>query len=201
MPKETSKPVTDIKSVSALRLSDRERRPTRKVLGALSDNAAMVEVRSSALIAGNTEVNTSSRGKQCASPSRLTSCNLVASTHGNSENGNDLQGKICLLEASERRLKKKLLSKGEEIGDLKAALQAAKHESEEMEQRIDEAEEATEAINKEKKRALEALKREKEQYRKWWLNEIQFTKLLLSMDSTPQRDQDVVREIRRHYHD
>lgn len=36
------------------------------------------------------------------------------------------------------------------------------------------------------------------QYRKWWLNEIQFAKLLLSI-ADPERDMEVARETQRHY--
>ncbi|TFK21411.1 hypothetical protein FA15DRAFT_707244 [Coprinopsis marcescibilis] len=181
MPKDASKP-TNVQLASTPRLSDRQRRPTRKVLEVLSENSLSMPVDGR-----TTETNTASNAKP-------------STTFTLPHHHSDLQGKVSSLEASGHRLKKKLLSKAEEIDELKAEVQAAKHDSEELEQRIDEAQETMATLKKENKRALETVEKEKERYRKWWLNEIQFTKLLLSMDSTPNRDQEVVKEIQKHYH-
>ncbi|TFK17086.1 hypothetical protein FA15DRAFT_661700 [Coprinopsis marcescibilis] len=97
---------------------------------------------------------------------------------------------IRALKAAEQCLKKKLDCKEEEIKDLKAEIQTAKREYEEMEGKVDRADER-----------FESLQKENEQYWRWWLNKIQFTKLLLSMDhdSNPRHSREIAQEIQRHY--
>ncbi|KAH6907339.1 hypothetical protein BKA70DRAFT_1428312 [Coprinopsis sp. MPI-PUGE-AT-0042] len=46
---------------------------------------------------------------------------------------------------------------------------------------------------------LEAAGVTKEQYRNWWINEVQFTKLILTKVPTPNQDWDLVRSSQSHY--
>ncbi|KAH6891716.1 hypothetical protein BKA70DRAFT_1424233 [Coprinopsis sp. MPI-PUGE-AT-0042] len=46
---------------------------------------------------------------------------------------------------------------------------------------------------------LTFLRKNEQQYRNWWLNEIQFTKLLLNKIPDPNRDIDLVRASQAHY--
>jgi chromosome segregation ATPase len=51
----------------------------------------------------------------------------------------------------------------------------------------------------EKEEQLMLLRKNEQQYRQWWLNEIQFTKLLLNKIPDPKRDIELVRESQAHY--
>jgi flagellar motility protein MotE (MotC chaperone) len=46
---------------------------------------------------------------------------------------------------------------------------------------------------------LENAEREKAQYRNWWINEVQFTKLILAKVPGPNQDWDLVRTSQSHY--
>ncbi|KAH6883802.1 hypothetical protein BKA70DRAFT_1238228 [Coprinopsis sp. MPI-PUGE-AT-0042] len=48
-------------------------------------------------------------------------------------------------------------------------------------------------------KSLEAETVTKEQYRNWWINEVQFTKLILTKVPTPNQDWDLVRSSQSHY--
>ena len=51
----------------------------------------------------------------------------------------------------------------------------------------------------EKDSQLADTRKNETQYRNWWLNEIQFSKLLLNKIPNPNRDIELVRESQSHY--
>jgi outer membrane protein TolC len=52
-----------------------------------------------------------------------------------------------------------------------------------------------------KEEEMTTLRKSERQYRGWWLNEIQFTKLLLSRFPEPDRDMELLRASQTHYLD
>ncbi|KAH6891957.1 hypothetical protein BKA70DRAFT_1233752 [Coprinopsis sp. MPI-PUGE-AT-0042] len=93
-----------------------------------------------------------------------------------------------LLKATIRRLKKKLEEKSEVILDLRTEMQHMKSDIERLEKESDKKDEM-----------LEVAAQDVEQYRAWWLNEIQFMKLLLNKIPEPNRDIELVRASQAHY--
>jgi uncharacterized protein HemX len=93
-----------------------------------------------------------------------------------------------LLRATVKRLKSRLQEKSEDILDLKTEIQHMKNEVERLERESDKKDEM-----------LEGAARDVEQYRTWWLNEIQFMKLLLNKIPEPNRDIELVRASQAHY--
>jgi predicted nucleic acid-binding Zn-ribbon protein len=87
-----------------------------------------------------------------------------------------------------KRMKGKLEEKTEAILDLRTEIQHMKNDIEKLEKDSDQKDEL-----------LEAAMRDVEQYRSWWLNEIQFMKLLLNKIPQPNRDIDLVRASQAHY--
>ncbi|KAH6895057.1 hypothetical protein BKA70DRAFT_1232162 [Coprinopsis sp. MPI-PUGE-AT-0042] len=79
------------------------------------------------------------------------------------------------------RLRTKVEAKTEQTLDLKAELQQMRKDMEMMEQESDRKDEL-----------LDATRKDAEQYRTWWLNEVQFMKLMLNKIPKPNRDIDFV---------
>ncbi|KAH6884723.1 hypothetical protein BKA70DRAFT_1445621 [Coprinopsis sp. MPI-PUGE-AT-0042] len=100
----------------------------------------------------------------------------------------ELEKQVSTLKSAVGRLKNKLEEKSEMIRDLKTDIQQLKGEIETMEEEADEKDEL-----------LDAKGRDVEQYRNWWLNEVQFMKLLLNKIPEPNRDVDLVRASQAHY--
>ncbi|KAH6907819.1 hypothetical protein BKA70DRAFT_1427653 [Coprinopsis sp. MPI-PUGE-AT-0042] len=88
------------------------------------------------------------------------------------------------IEQQKRQLQVKVKSLGrarDEVGQLKQQLAELEKELEEKEE------------------ALNWSQKNEQQYRNWWLNEIQFTKLLLNKIPDPNRDIELVRSSQAHY--
>jgi chromosome segregation ATPase len=81
------------------------------------------------------------------------------------------------------------------VEDLRNEVEKAKQECAEYRQELDQKDHELE----EKEEELQRVRKEEEQYRNWWLNEIQFTKLLLNKIPDPKRDMDLVRTSQAHY--
>ncbi|KAH6891836.1 hypothetical protein BKA70DRAFT_1426585 [Coprinopsis sp. MPI-PUGE-AT-0042] len=105
-----------------------------------------------------------------------------------SPNVEDLKHQVKALELSLRRTKSKLEAKTEKMRNLKFEIQQMKADVERMEQDSDKKDEM-----------LEVARKEVEQYRNWWLNEVQFMKLMLNKIPEPNRDMDLVRTSQAHY--
>ncbi|KAH6871003.1 hypothetical protein BKA70DRAFT_1242078 [Coprinopsis sp. MPI-PUGE-AT-0042] len=89
----------------------------------------------------------------------------------------DLEDEVKALTRSLKRMRSRLEEKKESILDLKTEIQHLKTNIEEVEKESDNKDELLEAAEKDVK-----------QYRNWWLNEIQFMKLLLNKIPEPNRD-------------
>jgi chromosome segregation ATPase len=100
----------------------------------------------------------------------------------------ELEKQVNRIKSHMARLKTKLEAKSEEMLDLRSELQQAKRDAEMMERECDQKEER-----------LDAAMRDVEQYRNWWLNEIQFMKLMLNKIPEPNRDINLVRAAQAHY--
>ncbi|KAH6919060.1 hypothetical protein BKA70DRAFT_1214808 [Coprinopsis sp. MPI-PUGE-AT-0042] len=100
----------------------------------------------------------------------------------------ELEKQVGALKSTVGRLRSKLEEKTETILDLKNDIKHMEGEIERMEQDSDKKDEL-----------LDAKARDVEQYRNWWLNEIQFMKLLLNKIPEPNRDVDLVRASQAHY--
>jgi DNA-binding transcriptional regulator GbsR (MarR family) len=86
------------------------------------------------------------------------------------------------------RQKRQLQVKIKSLERAREELHEAKQQFSELEKEMDEKEEE-----------LTTLRRNEQQYRNWWLNEIQFTKLLLNKVPNPNRDIELVRTSQAHY--
>jgi chromosome segregation ATPase len=93
------------------------------------------------------------------------------------------------------RLKRQVESRKNCIGQLKTEVEEAKQECAEYRTELEEKDIELE----EKEGALQRALKDEIQYRNWWLNEIQFTKLLLNKIPNPNRDIELVRESQAHY--
>jgi hypothetical protein len=74
------------------------------------------------------------------------------------------------------------------LRDLREELAVAKEECNERQSEVDELTELLRDANQ-----------SKEQYRNWWINEVQFTKLILSKVPNPNEDWDLLRASQSHY--
>jgi peptidoglycan hydrolase CwlO-like protein len=122
----------------------------------------------------NLSTDTRSESRQC--------------TRAGTSNIGELERQVNLLKSTVARLRGKLGEKAETILDLRTEIQQLKGEMEAMEKESDEKDEL-----------LNAKTRDVEQYRNWWLNEVQFMKLLLNKIPEPNRDVDLVRTSQAHY--
>ncbi|KAH6890745.1 hypothetical protein BKA70DRAFT_1441756 [Coprinopsis sp. MPI-PUGE-AT-0042] len=100
---------------------------------------------------------------------------------GSSESASDL---LAIIERQKRQLQLKT-----------SALARSKKEVKALKERIVELDEELEV----KQSSLDQSQKNEIQYRNWWLNEIQFTKLLLNKIPNPNRDIDLVRTSQAHY--
>jgi hypothetical protein len=100
----------------------------------------------------------------------------------------ELERQLSLLTSALARSKAKAKAKAEQVLDLRTELQHMKRDMELVEQESDRKDEL-----------LDAAKKETEQYRKWWLNEVQFMKLMLNKIPDRNRDIDFVRASQAHY--
>jgi hypothetical protein len=92
------------------------------------------------------------------------------------------------LKSTLARSKAKAEAKAEQVLDLRTELRHVKKEIEVAERDSDRKDEL-----------LDAARKEAEQYRTWWLNEIQFMKLMLNKVPEPNKDIDLVRMSQAHY--
>jgi chromosome segregation ATPase len=92
------------------------------------------------------------------------------------------------LKVTIERQKRQLQLKIKALERAREELGAAKQQFSELEQEMEEKEEE-----------LTSLRKNERQYRNWWLNEVQFTKLLLNKIPDPNRDIELVRESQAHY--
>lgn len=93
------------------------------------------------------------------------------------------------------RLKRQVESRKNVIEKLRTDVEKVKQECAEYRKELEEKDLELE----EKAKELERVQKDQRQYRNWWLNEIQFTKLLLSKIPDPNRDIELVRESQSHY--
>ncbi|KAH6911950.1 hypothetical protein BKA70DRAFT_1219148 [Coprinopsis sp. MPI-PUGE-AT-0042] len=93
------------------------------------------------------------------------------------------------------RLKRQVESRKSAIKQLKTEIDDAKQECAEYRKELEEKDEELE----EKDEELTRVRKEEIQYRNWWLNEIQFMKLLLNKIPDPNRDIELVRASQAHY--
>ncbi|KAH6883623.1 hypothetical protein BKA70DRAFT_1238324 [Coprinopsis sp. MPI-PUGE-AT-0042] len=100
---------------------------------------------------------------------------------GPSDSASDLS---AIIERQKRQLRLKTSALGRKNKEIKA-----------LKERIAELDEEAE----EKQSRLDQSEKNEVQYRNWWLNEIQFTKLLLNKIPNPNRDIDLVRTSQAHY--
>ncbi|KAH6897570.1 hypothetical protein BKA70DRAFT_1231513 [Coprinopsis sp. MPI-PUGE-AT-0042] len=100
----------------------------------------------------------------------------------------DLESQVKALKSVLRRTKTKLEEKMEKMRDLKTEIRHMKTDIEKMEEDSDRKDEL-----------LEVARKEVEQYRNWWLNEVQFMKLMLNKIPEPNRDMDLIRTSQAHY--
>jgi hypothetical protein len=100
---------------------------------------------------------------------------------GSSDSASNLS---AIITQQKRQLKLKTSALGRKKAEIKA-----------LKERIAELGEEAE----EKQSTLEYSQKNEVQYRNWWLNEIQFTKLLLNKIPDPNRDIDLVRASQAHY--
>ncbi|KAH6883747.1 hypothetical protein BKA70DRAFT_1238172 [Coprinopsis sp. MPI-PUGE-AT-0042] len=101
-----------------------------------------------------------------------------------SQENNDRSKLLSIIERLNRQLKSN-----------KASAKRMKDKAKDLKERLTELEEELEGKDSEIKR----LEKSELQYRNWWLNEIQFTKLLLNKIPDPNRDIDLVRTSQAHY--
>ncbi|KAH6890909.1 hypothetical protein BKA70DRAFT_1234316 [Coprinopsis sp. MPI-PUGE-AT-0042] len=99
-----------------------------------------------------------------------------------------LEKQLGTLRSTLARAKAKVEAKTEQALDLRAELQQIKKDMEMVERESDHKDEL-----------LDAARKDTEQYRNWWLNEIQFMKLLLNKIPEPNKDIDLVRASQAHY--
>ncbi|KAH6907244.1 hypothetical protein BKA70DRAFT_1428214 [Coprinopsis sp. MPI-PUGE-AT-0042] len=102
-------------------------------------------------------------------------------TTGSSDSAPDL---LAIIQRQKRQLQLKTSS-----------LARSKREVKALKERIVELDEELEL----KQSMLDGSQKNEVQYRNWWLNEIQFTKLLLNKIPNPNRDIDLVRASQAHY--
>ncbi|KAH6886040.1 hypothetical protein BKA70DRAFT_1444707 [Coprinopsis sp. MPI-PUGE-AT-0042] len=86
------------------------------------------------------------------------------------------------------RQRRQLLHRAKALDRLHQSLESSKQQLAEMEQELEGKEDE-----------LIFLRKNEQQYRNWWLNEIQFTKLLLNKVPDPNRDIELVRASQAHY--
>ncbi|KAH6907120.1 hypothetical protein BKA70DRAFT_1428639 [Coprinopsis sp. MPI-PUGE-AT-0042] len=99
-----------------------------------------------------------------------------------------LERQLRAMKSAVARLRTKVEAKTEQTLDLKTELQQMRKDMETVEQESDRKDEL-----------LDATRKDAEQYRTWWLNEIQFMKLMLNKIPEPNRDIDFVRASQAHY--
>ncbi|KAH6909377.1 hypothetical protein BKA70DRAFT_1222227 [Coprinopsis sp. MPI-PUGE-AT-0042] len=131
------------------------------------------------------DTGASSRRMSARSTSRVVEC----STNNSEAAGASLQDadRTELLAIIDRQ-RRQLHLKKNAAGRMRDALKDLKEKMSEVEEELEE-----------KELIIEALAKNELQYRNWWLNEIQFTKLLLNKVPNPNRDIDLVRESQAHY--
>ncbi|KAH6873862.1 hypothetical protein BKA70DRAFT_1240904 [Coprinopsis sp. MPI-PUGE-AT-0042] len=100
----------------------------------------------------------------------------------------DLERRANAMKLMNVRLRAKLGAKTEQVLELRSKLQQMRKDMETMERESDKKDEL-----------LDAARKETEQYRTWWLNEIQFMKLMLNKVPEPNKDLDLVRTAQAHY--
>jgi chromosome segregation ATPase len=100
----------------------------------------------------------------------------------------ELEKKVKALKLDLTRAKRKLEAKTEQMLDLRTELQQSNKAMEMAERESDEKDEL-----------LEIAQKDTEQYRNWWLNEIQFMKLMLNKIPEPNRDIELARASQAHY--
>ncbi|KAH6904054.1 hypothetical protein BKA70DRAFT_1227049 [Coprinopsis sp. MPI-PUGE-AT-0042] len=112
------------------------------------------------------------------------------STHRLDENleEGDAGAERMRLLALVERLKRQVQARKNSVERIKDELEAAKQQCAELQQELEE-----------KESSLKRVRESESQYRNWWLNEIQFTKLLLNKVPNPNRDMDLVRTSQAHY--
>ncbi|KAH6906911.1 hypothetical protein BKA70DRAFT_1223777 [Coprinopsis sp. MPI-PUGE-AT-0042] len=99
-----------------------------------------------------------------------------------------LERQLRGMKSTVARLRTKVEAKTEQTLDLKTELQQMRKDIETMEEE-----------SNRKDELLDAAKKDAEQYQTWWLNEIQFMKLMLNKVLEPNRDIDLVRTAQAHY--
>jgi septation ring formation regulator EzrA len=92
------------------------------------------------------------------------------------------------LKATVERQKHQLRTKSNALMRTREELEQSKQQYSEIEQELEERQEE-----------LLSLRKNEKQYRNWWLNEVQFTKLLLNQFPEPNRDIELVRRSQAHY--
>lgn len=100
----------------------------------------------------------------------------------------ELEKKVKALKLDLTRAKRKLEAKTEQMLDLRTELQQSNKAMEMAERESDEKDEL-----------LEIAQKDTEQYRNWWLNKIQFMKLMLNKIPEPNRDIELARASQAHY--
>lgn len=100
----------------------------------------------------------------------------------------ELQKQFNTLKSTTEMTKKKLARKTEDILDLKSDMKGLKGEIQTLEEQADE-----------KDAVLAKAQQDLEQYRNWWLGEVQFTKLILNKVPKPNEDIELVRQSQSHY--
>ncbi|KAH6867822.1 hypothetical protein BKA70DRAFT_1242913 [Coprinopsis sp. MPI-PUGE-AT-0042] len=95
---------------------------------------------------------------------------------------------LIALQRTIERQSRQLRSKNKTLERIKEDLSRARQQYSEAEKDIDQRDEE-----------IAALRKSERQYRNWWLNEIQFTKLLLNKFPEPNRDIELVRASQAHY--
>ncbi|KAH6908328.1 hypothetical protein BKA70DRAFT_1426900 [Coprinopsis sp. MPI-PUGE-AT-0042] len=93
-----------------------------------------------------------------------------------------------ILHATIERMKRQLVRKQATGQRARRELKEAKEHCSDLQEELDE-----------KEGLLREAKKNELQYRNWWLNEIQFTKLLLNKVPDPNRDIELVRASQAHY--
>jgi soluble cytochrome b562 len=99
-----------------------------------------------------------------------------------------LERQVKAMKITTARLRMKLVAKTDQLFDLRTELQEMRKDMETMEREADKKDEL-----------LDASKKDTEQYRTWWLNEVQFMKLMLNKIPEPNKDIDLVRTAQAHY--
>ncbi|KAH6879638.1 hypothetical protein BKA70DRAFT_1239232 [Coprinopsis sp. MPI-PUGE-AT-0042] len=113
---------------------------------------------------------------------------IATSTTISQRDQNRIMAELESLKATIERQKRLLRSRMKSLEWVKEEVAQIKQQRAEVQQELDEKEE--ELVNS---------KKNEEQYRNWWLNEIQFTKLLLNKVPNPNRDINLVRASQAHY--